>query len=150
MTKEARVRDLIGAWSSYRSGFAAPGRWCQLKTDLYQVRNPGFNGSPPLSAWPAHLLDTDPEVLAAVEHYFLTRCWVGNGAYPAWEVRMFCTLYNTGKRLGLSPRHNPANPTTPPSALQEKFQQEGIRDGEADLAASGGSAPLVGRPPMYW
>ena len=149
--QEARIRDLIFQWDVYYIlTEPVPGRYCRIKNDLYQVRNPGLNGNPSLSAWPPHLIDSDPAVLAAVEHYFLTRCWVGNAIYPAWEVRMFCGIYNTGKKLGFTPRHNPKNPTTPPSPLQAKFQEEGIAAGEADVVASGAKPPTVKKPPVYW
>lgn len=150
MSKETRVRELIVRWTSYRATIPESRRYCELKNDLYQVRNPGFNGSPPLSAWPAHLLDSDPEVMAAVEHYFLCRCWVGTGQYPAWEVRALRDIYDFGKRLGITPRHNPNNPTTPPSQLQRRFQEEGITHGQHDLQHWGRSAPTVTAPPRYY
>jgi hypothetical protein len=55
-----------------------------------------------------------------------------------------------GKSLGVTPRHNPSKPVTPPSDLQKKFQNEGIQDGERDLAASGRSAPWITSPPKYY
>ena len=149
MAKDARVRQLIAKWSGYRGSMAEPSRYCTLKSDLYCARNPGFGGCPALSAWPANLLDSDDEVMASVEHYFLTRCWVGTGQYPAWEVRALRDVYELGKRWGVTPRHNPSRPVTPPSAMQRRFQEEGIRDGETDLARSGGSAPAIAVPPRY-
>lgn len=114
------------------------------------VRNPGFHGSPPITAWPHRLVDQDDEVMAAVEHYFLCRFWVGSGKYPAWEVRVLKNLYDAGKLLGVTPRHNPGRPVTPPSDLQKKFQNEGITDGERDLAESGNSAHWIALPPKYY
>src|SRR5262245_943044 len=98
MSKEPTVRDLIAKWSGYRSAIPEPDRWCQLRQDLYEVRNPGFKGSPPLSVWPPYLVDPDDEIMASVEHYFLSRCWVGTGQYPAWEMRTLGTIYETGKK----------------------------------------------------
>lgn len=148
--QNARVNQLIVAWTAYRSGTLEPDRFCELKSDLYKVRNADWNGNPPLSSWPPHLLDTDDGVMAAVEHYFLCRCWVGTGQYPSWQVKVMVITYDTGKMIGLSPRHNPNKPTTPITALQINFQAAGIRDGEADLLRSSRSAPSAQRPPKYW
>jgi hypothetical protein len=150
MSKEDRVRELIRLWIRSREDLEGSTRYCQLASDLYQVRNPGFNDSPPLSHWPPRLVDSDSEVMAAVEHYFLTRCWVGSGQYPTWQVRAMRDVYGLGKRLGVTPRHNPDNPATPPSELQRQFQDEGIRHGQSDLTMSGGEAPLMATPPRYW
>lgn len=150
MSKEVRVRALIAQWNTYREGIAEPGRYDRLKSDLYCVRNPGFNGCPSLTAWPPRLIDSDDEVMAAVEHYFLTRWWVGSGQYPVWEVRALRNIYDLGKKLGVTPRHNPSKPVTPSSAMQKKFQEEGILDGEGDLTRFGGVARLVGIPPKYY
>lgn len=147
--KEPRVRALIASWEAYRASFTGPRLYGQLKSDLYQVRNPEFHGARPLSTWPAHLLDPDPDVLAAVEHYFLCRCWVGSGMQPAWQLRVMKNIYDTAKNLGMVPRHNPAVPVTPVTPLQRKFQAEGIRDGEADRRAWGIAAPIVARLPTY-
>lgn len=146
----ARVNQLVAAWTAYRSASPEPGRYCELKLDLYKVRNAGWNGNAPLSSWPTHLVDADDAVMAAVEHYFLCRCWVGTGQYPAWEVKALVMMYDAGKMIGVSPRHNPNKPTTPITALQISFQAAGIRDGEADLRKSGRPAPTVQRPPKYW
>ena len=35
--------------------------------------------------------------MAAVEDYFLSRCWVGTGEYPVWQVKAMIVLYDTGK-----------------------------------------------------
>lgn len=150
MTKETAVRGLISRWEAYRGATPAATRYCLLKSDLYRARNPGFNGSPPLSAWPANLVDPDDEVMASVEHYFLTRCWVGSGQFPAWQVRLMRDIYDAGKRLGVTPAHNPGRPVTPPSAMQSMFQEEGIAAGERDLAASGRTAPWIAEPPLYY
>jgi len=58
-------------------------------------------------------------------------------------------IYEAGKKLGITPRHNPNNPVTPPSEMQRAFRLEGIRDGELDLARRGGTAPYVAAPPEY-
>ena len=150
MSKEARVRALIAAWEAYRAPLTGSALFCQLKGDLYMVRNPGYQGLPPLSSWPAPLLDADPEVVAAVEHYFLCRCWVGTGYQPAWQLRAESWVYDKGKQLHATPRSNPNNAPTPPSELQRKFQEEGIRDGEADLKAAGKKAPWIAKPPTYF
>lgn len=146
----ARVVALIPRWMRYRITLTGPERYCQIKNDLYQVRNAGDNGNPPLSSWPHELLDENEEVLASLEHYFLTRCWVGSGQYPAWEVRLLCNVYGLGKKLGISPNHNPNNPVTPASSMQRAFQERGITMGIRDLEESGGTAPFIAMPPMYY
>ncbi len=143
--KEARTRVLIRHWITYRKG-----DYCRIKNDLYCVRNPGFNGCPAAAVWPSYLLDPDPEIISSVEHYFLCRCWVGTGKIPAWQMRAMRDIYVLGKKLGITPRHNPSNPPQPPSGLRNKFQNEGIRDGERDLAKSGKSAPKIAKPPVYF
>lgn len=145
-----RLNELIRLWKTHHSAIAEPQRYCQIKNDLYQVRNPGWRGNPPISAWPVHLIDPDDSMMAAVEHYFLCRCWIGTGQFPTWQLQTMNFVYNMGKLAGVTPQHNPNNPTTPLSALQMAAQLAGIRDGEADLASSGGSAPLIARPPQYF
>lgn len=150
MASRAEVDEYIRRWMiHYPINVDRSNRYCKLAADLYQVRNPGFNGSPPITAWPSYLIHSDDEVMACVEHYFLTRCWVGTGQYPAWEVRALRSIYNLGKRLHLTPRHNPNNPVTEPSELQQSYQDQGIRHGEEDLIVSGGSSPTITRPPTY-
>lgn len=149
MSKDKIVWSLIKAWIKHHVGPLATPNYCLLKNDLYQARNPGFNGLLAISHWPAHLISSDAEVMAAVEHYFLARCWVGTDEQPAWQMRAMSAIYNAGKHLGVTPQHNPNNPVTPPSALQSRFQEEGITAGEADLVANGGSAPVVASPPTY-
>ena len=149
-SQTTRLNDLLTKWKAHRSALPEEDRYCQIKTDLYQVRNPGWNGSPPLSVWPAHLIDPDDGVMAAVEHYFLCRCWVGSGAFPAWQVRAMNMVYDLGKLAGITPRHNPNKPTTPLTAVQMAGQEAGIRDGVSDLEKSGKEAPLVSAPPKYF
>ena len=144
-----RMNELLAHWKAYRGGIPEPDRYCQLKADLYQVRNAGWNGNPPLTIWPAPLIDPDDAMMAAVEHYFLCRCWVGSGKYPAWQMRAMNRVYDLGKMAGITPRHNPNKPVSQLTALQMAAKEAGVRDGEADLAASGGAAPLVTTPATY-
>lgn len=144
ISKDPIVRSLVAAWEAYRASEAKPGRYLILKSDLYKVRN-----GDPSAVFPLKLISPDNEVMAAVEHYFLCRAWVGNGIQPAWQMRAMKGIYNTGKELGVTPRHNPKIPVTPPSALQVVWQNRGIADGEADLKASGKAAPRIGMPPTY-
>jgi hypothetical protein len=146
----ARLNDLLSKWKAYRAAIPEPDRYCQIRQDLYQVRNAGWNGNPSLSVWPANLIDPDDAMMAAVEHYFLCRCWVGTGAFPAWQMRAMNVIYDLGKVAGVTPRHNPNKPTSPPTALQMAAKEAGIRDGESDLAKSGKSAPLIATPPKYF
>lgn len=146
----ARLNDLIARWKAYRADLPEPDRYEQLRIDLYQVRNPGWNGSPPLSAWPSTLVDPDDAMMAAVEHYFLCRAWVGTGAFPAWQVQAMNIVYDIGKMAGITPRHNPNKPTSKLTALQMAAKVAGVRDGSADLEKSGKSAPLVAMPPKYY
>ncbi|MDN7671772.1 hypothetical protein QZM22_04345 [Burkholderia oklahomensis] len=149
-SKASVIRRLIADWTSYHSSIEPEAkRYRRLSQDLYQVRNPGLNGSPPLSSWPKHLLDPDDEIMACVEHYFLARAWIGTGRLPAWELRTLSSIYNVGKLLGVTPRHNPDNPVTPPSQLQRSFQMEGVIAGKVDRAKAGVRAPLVKSPPTY-
>lgn len=144
-----RLNELLSKWKAYRGGIAEPDRYCQIKTDLYQVRNADWNGNPPISVWPADLIDPDDAMMAAVEHYFLCRCWVGTGVFPAWQMRTMNIVYDLGKVAGVTPRHNPNKPTSPPTALQMAAKEAGVRDGESDLAKSGKSAPWIAKPPTY-
>jgi len=146
----ARVIELIEKWKIYRGTVAEPVRYCKLKDDLYKVRNAGWNGNPPLSAWPAVLIDSDDKIMAAVEHYFLCRCWVGTGAFPSWQMRLMNNVYDIGKMLHVTPQHNPTKPTSPLTLDQMAAKEEGIRDGEKDLAKAGGKAPLIVKPPSYF
>jgi hypothetical protein len=145
----SRFYDLIAKWRAHRAPLTDPDLSCQIKDDLKQVRNPGWNGNPPLSSWPALLVDSDDGMNAAVEHYFLCRCWVGSGKYPAWQMRSMSVIYDAGKYAGVTPSHNPAKPTTPLTPLQVFAKALGVKDGEADLLASKKSAPLFGAPPKY-
>lgn len=144
-----RLNDLRAKWMAYRGATPEPGRYCQIKDDLYKVRNAGWNGNPPISMWPRFLVDSDDAMMAAVEHYFVCRCWIGNGVYPAWEIAALGTIYDWGKLVGMSPNHNPNKPTTPLTALQMAAKFAGIRDGEADLKKSGKSGPWIKSPPTY-
>jgi hypothetical protein len=65
-------------------------------------------------------------------------------------MRAMNIVYDIGKIAGVTPRHNPTKPTTPLTALQMAAKEAGIRDGELDLAKSGKTAPLVGKPPKYF
>jgi hypothetical protein len=144
MSKIARVNELIEAWKVYRNGETEPGRYDALRQDLYNVRNG-------IGSYPPHLLDPDDEVLASVEHYFLCRGWVGNGHFPAWQVTDLVLLYDAGKMLNLTPRHNKNKPTTPLSAMQIAFQAKGIKDGETDAKIHGIDVPILPRmPPKYY
>ena len=144
-----RLNTLLRAWRAYGAPLTDPQLSCTLKGYLYSVRNAGWNGNPPISVWPAHLIDPDDGIMAAVEHYFLCRCWVGTGEQPAWQMRAMNNIYDIGKILGVTPRHNPNRPPSPPTALQMAAIEAGVREGEADLARSGASGPWISRPPTY-
>jgi len=144
-----RLNELLSKWVSFRAPLADSALYCQLKTDLYQVRNAGWNGNPSIGDWPPDLVDPDDSMMAAVEHYFLCRCWVGTGKFPAWQMRTLNSIYDLGKKIGVTPQHNPNKPTSKLTDLQIAAKEAGVRDGAADLAKSGGSAPLVAKPPTY-
>jgi hypothetical protein len=153
MTKShfARFVALRAAWIGYRAGVTpTPAKFDQLRQDLYKVRNADWNGNPPISVWPANLIDPDDGMMASIEHYFLCRAWVGGGKYPASEMRLQTQLYDLGKELGVTPQHNPNKPTTPLTDLQLYAQTHGIMDGEADLAASGQPEPGYKMPAKYY
>lgn len=145
----SRFKELIRNWTLYRASLPEADRYEQIRLDLKQVRNPGWQGNPPLSSWPPNLIDPDGAMVAAVEHYFVCRSWVGSGKFPAWQMMSMSAIYDAGKMLGLSPRHNPKQPTTQLTSLQMWAQAEGVRDGGKDLQASGKSAPAVAMPPKY-
>ena len=145
------VRVRIMKWESYRSTEKAPGRYANLKFDLYVVRNPKKYPEN-YAVIPADLIDDRDEINAAVEHYFLCRAWIGNGEFSAAQMSAMVGVYNLGKRIGITPRNNPDNPTTPPSDLQKYFQQRGIDDGITDAKLYGTGAPpfSIKAPPKYF
>ena len=51
-----RLNELIAKWKDYRVALPEPQRYCQLKTDLYQVRNAGWNNNPSIGTWPPDLV----------------------------------------------------------------------------------------------
>lgn len=145
-----RLNELIAQWTAYRASVPQVDLYTQLSRDLYQVRNAGWRDNPPLSFWPAYLVDPDDALMAAVEHYFLCRAWVGTGKYPAWQVTAMNVVYDLGKMAGVTPQHNPNKPTSPLTALQMSAKTAGVRDGSNDLRRSGNSAPLIAMPPKYY
>jgi hypothetical protein len=145
-----RLNELISRWKDFRVALLEPARYCQIKDDLYQVRNAGWDSNPPIGAWPPALVDPDDSMMAAVEHYFLARCWVGIGKFPAWQMRAMNHIYDLGKVLGATPRHNPNKPTSKLTVLQMAAKEAGVRDGESDLAKSGKRAPSIAAPPKYY
>ena len=145
----ARFRELVRHWTRYRASLPEPARYDQIRIDLKQVRNPGLAGNPPVSSWAPQLLDPDPAMVAAVEHYFVARAWVGSGKYPAWQMLAMSAIYDAGKMIGVTPQHNPKQPTTQLTSLQIWAKAEGVRDGSNDLKSSGKTAPMVGAPPKY-
>lgn len=144
-----RLNELLALWRSYRAPLRDPNLSCQLKTDLYRVRNADWNGNPPITDWPPELIDADDAMMAAVEHYFLCRCWVGTGFQPAWQLRILNNIYDLGKLLGVTPQHNPNKPVSKLTYLQLVAKEAGIVAGEADLRASGQSGPWISKPPTY-
>lgn len=144
MGKEARVDELIGKWTAYRSGTAEPGRYTVLSKDLYNARNE-------LETFPADLLDPDSEVMASVEHYFLCRGWVGNGVFPLSQVANMVAIYDVGKLLHITPRHNKSKPVTPISMMQVSYQNKGMTDGSKDAKRFKVDTPILWRkPPKYF
>ncbi|PIM52423.1 hypothetical protein CS062_14825 [Roseateles chitinivorans] len=145
-----RVNELIGAWEGEVLGLPEKDRYTELRKRLYKVRNAGFNGYPKLDSYAPRLIDDDDATMAAVEHYFLCRAWVGTGKYPAWQMRAMNYIYDAGKSLGLTPQHNPHKAVSPLTPAQRAAKEAGILDGEDDLRRFGNKAPLVGAPPKYW
>lgn len=141
--------DLAEKWIVYRGSINEPERYSQLARDLYQVRNPGGK-NPDINFWPANLIDSDVEIMAAIEHYFLCRNWVGNAIFPVWQVEAMRVTYDLAKLMGVAPRHNKNNPTTPITELQVQMQILGVKHGEKDLLKSGKKAPRIAKPPKYW
>ncbi len=172
MSREDTVDALIGRWTRYGleqedeanpgQKYKAPRVYGFLAKCLYQVRNPGkakvgylklhsgTSVNPAVSWWPTHLVDDDPEIMAAIEHYFLVRFWIGNAVYSAFQTKIMIGTYMGGKSLFPDlMRHNPDNPVTPVSDLQKTFQAKGITHGESDLKIHGGEPPLLAEPPVY-
>ncbi|MFL9899092.1 hypothetical protein PQR75_05710 [Paraburkholderia fungorum] len=145
-----RLNDLIAKWKTFRVDLPETARYCQIKGDLYQVRNAGWDDNPSIGSWPPDLIDPDDTMMAAVEHYFLCRCWVGTGKFPAWQMSAMNFIYDIGKLVGVTPQHNPNKPTSKLTALQMAAKVAGVRDGEDDLAKSGQSAPWIAVPPKYY
>ena len=144
MAKADRLRT---AWWLHHKNIKSPvERSKRIQKDIFEIRN-GILGQTGL---PAQLRTADDEVLAALEHYFLCRWWVGSGRYPSWEVWGMVALYNISKEVGVTPRFNASRPPTPLSNMQMIFQQQGICSGEKDLAASGNEAATVAMPPLYF
>lgn len=144
-----RFKELVRNWNLYRASLPEATRYDQIRQDLKKVRNPGWQGNPPLASWPSNLVDPDAAMVAAVEHYFVCRAWVASGRFPAWQMMTMSAIYDAGKMLGVSPRHNPDQPTTQLTSLQMWAQAEGVRDGSNDLKRSGKGAPMVAMPPRY-
>lgn len=153
MTAEevAVFQTLVDRWIEYRKDIPEPQRYNKLRTDLLKVRNAGFGNNPPITSWPKHLLNNDDSIMAAVEHYFLCRWWIGSGTYSPWQLRTMNNIYDFGKWIGVTPRANKDNPTSELTALQVGAKELGIKDGERDLIKSGGKkAPAIAAPPTYW
>jgi hypothetical protein len=149
-TQVLRVVNLISQWIIYRGNISEPGRYMQLAQDLYLVRNDKLIDSLNSTPYPSYLIDSDNEIMAAIEHYFLCRGWVGNGVYNAVQVLAQAAAYDAAKELGAAPQHNPSKPVSPPSLMQQKFQGMGIADGKNDLKKSGKPSPDFNKPPKYW
>jgi hypothetical protein len=146
----ARVNDLLAKWKAHRAAFSNRIDIARSRPICIRCETPAGTAIRRFSPWPAHLIDGDDTVMAAVEHhYFLCRCWVGTGVFPAWQMRTMNMIYDMGKLAGVTPRHNPNRPTTPLTAVQMACKEAGIRDGESDLKKSGKSAPLIAKPPTY-
>jgi hypothetical protein len=147
MGKEARVDELIAKWNTYRTGNPEPERYLVLSRDLYNIRN-DVVVTPP---FPDDLNDPDPEVMAAVEHYYLCRGWVGNGVFPASQVANMVVLYDLGKLAHVTPRHNKSKPVTPMSWMQFKYQNKGMNDGSRDAKRFNVDTPILWKkPPKYF
>ena len=46
------------------------------------------------------------DINASVEHYFLCCSYIASGEYPVYQVEAMVKIYNAGKSIGLTPRHN--------------------------------------------
>ena len=147
MGKEARVDELIAKWNNYRSQSPEPGRYQELSHDLYNIRN-DIAVTPP---FPSDLNDSDPEVMAAVEHYYLCRGWIGNGVYPPDQVAAMVLLYDAGKLAHVTPRHNKSKPVTRMSWMQFVYQNKGMNDGIKDAKRFNVDTPILWKaPPKYF
>ena len=138
------VRREIMNWEKFRDQIEWPERGKVLRSDLYNFRNE--KGVFP--AWVGHARD---DINASVEHYFLCYSYIACGEYAVYQVEAMVKIYNAGKSVGLTPRHNPNKPVTPPSDMQKYFQQCGIDDGVTDAAIYGTPTIWLPRlPPVYY
>ena len=139
------VWNLIGAWERYRIGEKQPERYLTLWKDVRNARRRVAT-----EAYPEHLYDMDDEVMAATEHYFLCRAWVGNGVRPAWQMRSIKGVYNLLKQYDLVSRTDPKFPVSPLSEMQVRFQDEGINAGLKDMRNYDIKDPVIGSLEFYF
>ena len=110
---------------------------CQEKFYNYRNRN--------LPLPPTHV-SSDPDVMIALEHYFYARSMVAKGEYSRINMEAMTRTYQAAKGLGFDLRHNPNQPTSPPSAFQRDWGVRGALDGEADLARENLKRKAAGQP----
>jgi hypothetical protein len=138
------VRREIAKWEKFRDAYPWPERGKILRADLYNFRNGKGIFTPDLG-------DSRDYINASVEHYFLCYSYIACGEYPVYQVEAMVKIYNAGKSAGLTPRHNPDKPVTPPSDMQKYFQRCGIDDGIYDAKIYGTPTVwLPGLPPVYY
>ena len=140
--KKAKVEAIIAKLDAKPISGTAPEKAQKIAWALYDFRNPPDEKDEARSEkWKARIdafftegtKSDDPEIMAAVEHYYYSRSQVGNARYSETNWRIYVSLYHYGKKMGLVPRHNPNNPVTPPSKLQLEMGILGIYKGRDEL-----------------
>lgn len=129
---DAEVRRITRAWLALGTSLSADEQLAAIKNALYAYRNKQIEKKD----LAPELVSDDPEVMAAVEHYFFARSQVASGEYSRANMKAMIIGYQIAKALGIDMRHNKANPTTPPSSLQRKWALAGTDQGDRDLQKS--------------
>jgi len=142
-SNDAKVRRVATVWCNRSSTLPIPSRLKEIAEQLYEYRNPPSGDKAMMAKWKAFVdllpegsVDDDPEVMAAVEHYFYARSQVATGEYSSLNMKAMVLGYQMLKRAGLDLRHNKNNPTTAPSKLQQQWALLGAAQGEGDLESA--------------
>lgn len=129
-----RVHGIIVKWS-WNAGASPLGPMDPGVTEILRKELKAYrNGSPDPAVW------TDLDV-AAAEHYFLMRSWVGSCKISIEQGIAMTHGYDLAKVITRAfdaedlLRHNPGRPTTPPDPDVVKWGLHGIAMGEVDRRA---------------
>lgn len=140
-SNDDKVRSIVTVWYNQPSTLPIPERLQEIARNLYWYRNPPKKeDKADMEKWTAFVdslprgsTDANPEVMAAVEHYFYARSKVATGYYSSKNMKAMIFGYQLLKKFGADLRHNEENPTTPPSKLQQHWALTGATLGTMDL-----------------